>query len=102
MLLSLGLITFGSLILSSGDQGQANNQRIISSSKIINENEMINMLSAGLMNPEVIILREFKNKGIGSHSRHTYQTLCLAKEKNKANAPKICLINNLAQFLTKL
>lgn len=63
---------------------------------------MINMLSAGLMNSDIIIIREFKNKSGSQHSRSTYQTLCIAKETNKIGAPKICIINNLNLFLSKL
>lgn len=63
---------------------------------------MISLLAAGAMNPEVIIIREYKNKAMSPLSRHSYQTICIAKETNKGNAPKMCMINNLAHFLTRV
>ena len=37
------------------------------------------MLSAGVMNHEIIIVREYKNKAMSPHSQHSYQTICIAK-----------------------
>lgn len=53
------------------------------------------------MSPEVVILREFKDKR-RSNSKSSYQTICVAKESNRTSATKMCIVNNLENFLARV
>ena len=59
---------------------------------------MINLLAGGNFNLDLIIVREAVSAG----NNPIYQTVCMAKEANKIEAPVSCVINNLPVFLSNL
>jgi UDP-N-acetylglucosamine transferase subunit ALG13 len=67
-------------------------------SRIVNESQMIGLLSSGNYHPDLIIVREVVHAG----HQDIYQTICVAKELNKTDYPVTCVITNLAAFLINL
>lgn len=59
---------------------------------------MIEQLSTGKYNPDLIIVREVVYPG----SQPMYQTICVAKEKNKIDYPVSCVVTNMVAFLTNI
>jgi ATP-dependent Zn protease len=90
------MIAAALIFLSDGsrEQGSIANR----SSKIVNESQMIGLLSSGTFNPDLIIVRE----AVATGNQPIYQNICVAKEANKNDYPVTCVITNLPAFLSNL
>lgn len=96
--LGLVAITIAALLYLFGENTQSQESIATKASRIVNESQMLGMLSSGSYNPDIIIVRE----AIYSGNQPIYQNICVVKELNKTEYPVTCIITNLPAFLSNL
>lgn len=86
------------ILLGSGNEEGSSSLGAIGR-KIVSEEEMINLLSSGDFNPEIIIIREVIYQ---ENNKRVYQTVCQVKRANRTESPTTCIVLSLEPFLSKI